>query len=94
MRRYLETIHTKPDAHKKRFALLVSLSATILIFGIWFTATFDSEVRQVTTGDNEQVDEVSSLESLKASVGSVLRVLRTDVDDLESGLETVNRYGR
>lgn len=35
MKEYLRTIHQRPEAHKKRFALLVSGIITLTIFAIW-----------------------------------------------------------
>ncbi|OHA89880.1 MAG: hypothetical protein A2832_01945 [Candidatus Zambryskibacteria bacterium RIFCSPHIGHO2_01_FULL_44_22b] len=93
MRKYLATIHTRSHHHKKRFALLVSGGFTLLIFGIWSMATFPPQA-DTTLSDGEQVREFSPLESLKASVSTALRVLRSDVGNLEKGLEVVNTYDR
>jgi len=91
MRKYLATIHTRSPYHKKRFAFLVSGGFTLLIFGVWSLATFGTAEKTVTKNDNE----FSPLESLKASVSTAFRVLRSDVDEVEKGLETVNQeYGR
>lgn len=40
MRRYISTLHTKSPAHKKRFALLVASSVTLVIFSFWSTIRF------------------------------------------------------
>lgn len=45
MKRYLSQIHTKPEAHKKRFALLVSGGFTLLIFAIWSVVMFGGEAQ-------------------------------------------------
>ena len=91
MRKYLATIHTKPEHHKKRFALAVSSGTTLLIFSIWFI-THSSPSNMVI---QKSTNEVTPLESLKASIGSVLKVLHSDAGDLKKGLETVHKeYGR
>jgi hypothetical protein len=41
---YLNTLHTRSDKHKKRFAFAVSLGCTLMIFSIW------SFVRLATPG--------------------------------------------
>lgn len=35
MRSYVQTIHTKSDAQKKRFAFFVSAGCTLAIFSVW-----------------------------------------------------------
>ena len=89
MRQYLATLHQKPDHHKKRFALLVSGSFTLLIFGIWFLVRTGGES---VVAENSK--EVTPLGSFQASIGAALKVLRNDVGDRETGLETVQKYGR
>lgn len=91
MRKYLATLHQRPPEHKKRFALLVSGGVTLLIFGIWSLASFGVPDRTVARDESE----VTPLSSLKASVSTALKVLRSDRDNLEKGLETVHKeYGR
>ena len=94
MRKYLSTLHQKTPEHKKRFALLTSMAFTLLIFSIWSITSFPPKADQPLAGGN-QVDEVTPFESLRASVATAFKVLRSDVDNLEKGLETVNTgYGR
>lgn len=52
MRKYLSEIHTKSPKHKKRFALLVSGSFTLVIFAFWSMVSFRDEpqVAKDTTG--------------------------------------------
>jgi len=89
MRQYLATLHQRPDHHKKRFALLVSGSFTLLIFGIWFLVRTGGE--SVVAKDSK---EVTPFGSFQASVGAALKVLKGNVGDVEQGLETVQKYGR
>lgn len=86
MRKYLATIHQRSPEHKKRFALLVSSGVTLLIFGIWSITTFGTSAQTVVQDENMP----TPLESLKASIGTALKVLRSDVGKLEKGLETVH----
>ena len=90
MRKYLATIHEKPEHHKKRFALMVSGGFTLIIFAIWSLVNIGPSDRVVANDQNE----ISPFESLKASIGAAIQVLRSDVGDLKQGLETVNKYGR
>ena len=95
MRKYLETIHQRPVEHKKRFAFVVSAGFTLIIFGIWSLVTFNNPNTVVATGGSQTGAEVTPFESLKSSVAIALKVLRGNVNELDQGLETVNKaYGR
>lgn len=70
---------------------MVSGGVTLLIFGIWSTVTFDSPERIATKGENE----ITPLESIKASVISALQILKSDADNVTKGLEVVHKeYAR
>ncbi len=95
MKRYLATLHTKSDHHKKRFAFLASGSVTLLIFGIWSLATFgigDEVAENLNNTENRVAteQEVSPLESLLSGVAASFQALRGNVTELKQGLEVVN----
>lgn len=79
MRQYLATLHTKPPHHKKRFALLVSGTFTLIIFSLWTMTTFAPE------GDTSVAvnsNEVGPLESLQAGVRDGYESARSNFDEL------------
>ena len=85
MRRYLAKLQTKPDHHKKQFALLASTTITLFIFGIWSLATFGVNTRIVT-----EENEVSPFQSLGTNLASSLEALKGSFGALKSGLKTVD----
>ncbi len=101
MRTYLSTLHEKSDSHKKRFALLVSGGATMIIFTIWSLVNFgnggvlaqnendlvNSESKRVAT-----VSEVSPLESIGASVSSSFAALGEAWDTLKDGMDELGDF--
>jgi len=93
MRKYLATLHTKSDHHKKRFALIVSGCFTLLIFAIWLEVRFGPSDTQ-TVAATMQADTVngapSPLESLKASASEAWSLLSGQVDKAEEGLKSVD----
>ena len=86
MKRYLSTLHRQPDRHKKRFALLVSGTVTLFIFGIWSLATFGINTRTIVEAKNE----VSPFQSLRMSLAASLEALKNNFGELKRGLETVD----
>ena len=52
IKKYLTTLHERPHAHRKRFALAVAGGFTLIVFAIWSSVTFTQkpEVAKVTTG--------------------------------------------
>jgi hypothetical protein len=93
MRTYLENLHKKSPAHKKRFALLASGSFTLLIFAIWATVNFGSlstSSGQATASANQATQEVNPFGSLMRGIGASFDSLRGSVGELKEGLEVVN----
>jgi hypothetical protein len=100
MRKYLKELHKKPEHHKKRFALLVSGTTTLLIFTIWCVAkfgTFSGNVAADTEVKDTASSAVSPLESIRASASDAFSTLGTEFDKAKQGLESVdvnNNYGQ
>lgn len=75
MRKYLATLHKRPEHHQKNFALAVSGGVTLFIFAIWLLVNFGS-VSAVSDTQTEEVatlgrvKEVSPLESLGLSLAA------------------------
>lgn len=89
MKKYLATLHTKPDRHKKRFALLVSGGITLAIFTIWCLVTFNTPV--VVAEDSQA--EVGPLESLREGMASSIEGLSQVFDTMKAGFGALNTYG-
>ena len=98
MRKYLSTLHERPDHHKRNFALLASGSFTLLIFAIWATVNFGFDEQQVVGKNERRVEEVSPFASLIGGVGASFKALMGGVAELKTGLEVINSetdtYGR
>lgn len=83
MKRYLSTLHERPESHRKRFALFVSSSLTLLIFALWSLATFgpESAVANNSAGAANATKEVSPLQSLGEDISSVFRGFSESFND-------------
>ncbi len=92
MRKYLATLHKRSDTHKKHFALGVSSSTTLLIFGIWFAANFGAPDVPVVT-QQANVHEAGPLESLGSSLGSAWEALTGSFGGLSDTLGEVDVQG-
>jgi hypothetical protein len=100
MRTYLSTIHQRSEAHKKRFALVVSGGVTMIIFSIWTLVNFGhggvlAQNDQQPTTDNRQQDktsEVSPLESIGASVSESFNSLKRAWSDLKTGMDELGDF--
>jgi len=71
MKEYLRTIHQRPDAHKKRFAFVVSGIITLIIFAVWSFVMLNNPT---TVADN------NSNNNLAAVVGADDNVLPASTD--------------
>ena len=83
MRKYLATLHRRPDHHKKRFALLASGGFTLIIFATWSLVTFgnDNPPEETVTRAHE---EVGPLESLRANSAQTLEAIKESIEDLKT----------
>ena len=84
MRKYLATLHTKPDHHKKRFAFLASATITLFIFAVWSLVNFGTKSEVVAEETRET--EVSPLESFSASIASSFQAIRDSFMELKGGV--------
>jgi len=110
MRRYLATLHKRPDHHKKNFALAVSGGVTLSMFAIWLFVNFGQTASPQLAQANahQAVHEMGPLESLGASLGSSWGALKESFGsltesfggvDVKGGYEelktkTLDQYGR
>lgn len=63
MRKYLSTIHERPDSHKKLFAFAVSGTFTLFIFAIWTLTTFGlSGGESIAESDNVYIASADPVE--------------------------------
>lgn len=92
MRKYLATLHKRPEHHKKRFALLVSGVFTLFIFSIWTLVTFgEGGVLAREKGEKEEASaEVGPFESFKNNVATSVEGIFGNFGKLKDGLETVD----
>ena len=91
MRKYLATLHTKSQSHKKRFSLLVSGGVTLFIFAMWSMSTFGQSGTLAENKKEREIkrthEEITPLESLRSSTIESL-------DSIKEAYEFLNKYGR
>lgn len=96
MRRYLAELHTKPDHHKRRFALFASSTITLFIFGVWSLATFGVNDKIIARNNvsvpstRVESNEISPFQSLRLSLAASLEAIRGSFRELKTGLEAIN----
>ena len=86
MRKYLSTLHTRPEHHKRRFALLTSSIVTLFIFTIWSFVNFGTTGEVVA--ENSQENEVSPFESLRSNIASSFAAIGESFSQLKSGFNS------
>lgn len=88
MKTYLKELHTKPDNHKRRFALLVSGGFTALMFATWFVVKFGGapEVAKVEEGPVN----LAAVEASAVGIAPFDNVLRGISDSWNSLQEIFN----
>jgi len=102
MKKYLSTIHQRSTAHKKRFALAVSGSITLIIFGLWSLIVFgDNSPKVVQTSDNSvvisnqtdnsnAVPTISPFDGIKDGVANVFSAIKNQVEQLTHTAGSIN----
>ena len=90
MRKYLAELHKKPDHQKRHFALLVSGTITLFIFGVWSMITFGINTGVMAEAENE----VSPFQSVRSSLASSLEAVKSNFGELNSGLRAVDFEAR
>jgi hypothetical protein len=92
MRKYLGELHRKSDSHKKRFAFLVSLSFTLLIFGVWSLVTFGPMKATEIAGGNDDANqyEVSPFSALLSGTATAIKSIKGDVNKVKEGLKSIS----
>jgi len=99
MRTYLATIHQKSPEHKRLFALIVSSSITLIIFGIWSLVTFGRTSQTVADAptDAGNLKAPIPLEDIKSGLANSFEAVRGQINSLQdkSGTENTNTtYGQ
>lgn len=91
MRRYLATLHTKPDHHKRRFALLVSGSFTAFMFVIWSLVNFGLPREKPSVVAKAEPEEIGSspFSNIKDGFAAAFKALGGGFDEVKKGLEQV-----
>ena len=89
MGKYLNELYKKPDHHKKRFALLSSLTITLFIFGIWSLATFGISDTKIVANANVN-EEVGPFQSLRMNLASSFDALKSSFGELKTGVEAID----
>ena len=93
MRRYISTIHTRSDAHKKRFALGVSGLVTLMIFGVWSVFTFDmfkGSVIAEIEGNQNTASAIEPLENVSNGLGESFKVLKDQFNTMKGSIKSVD----
>jgi hypothetical protein len=95
MRKYLATLHKKPDHHKKRFALLVSGSFTMFIFVTWSLVNYGlpTQERVATVQEPQKVAEVTPFSALGDGLATAFKALRGGFGELKEGIQQVDVGG-
>lgn len=92
MRRYLSTIHTKSEAHKKRFALGVSAATTLSIFAVWsffmFSPVKSDTLAEVNAPKNP--NEVSPFANLQGGVAASVQALKDQFNQVKGSVKQVD----
>lgn len=99
MRTYLSTIHQKSPEHKRLFALIVSSSITLIIFGIWSLVTFgrDSQIVADVPKDAGTLKAPIPLEDIKSGLANSFEAVRGQINSLQDNnntAETNTTYGQ
>jgi len=87
----------KPVHHRKRFALLFSLTITLAILGVWSLVNFGTGGVLATKEDNAKqvkvtANEVSPLESMYRNLASSFSAMGSGLGDIKSSLKSFNPY--
>lgn len=86
MKKYLSTLHQRPDAHKKRFAFITSGLVTLLIFSFWSMVYFGNDHSFDYQTERAQ-KEVSPLSSLKEGAAASFTGLSEAFSGIRYGLK-------
>lgn len=92
MRKYIKTLYSRPDHHKKQFALLASATVTLFIFGVWSLVNFGGGGVVAQSESEGQVasiesSEISPFGSLRMSVAASLASIKGIFEEIIGGTE-------
>lgn len=99
MRKYLSTIHQKSPEHKRLFALVISGSVTLIIFGIWSLVTLNRNPQIVAevSKDEGTLKAPIPLEDIKSGLANSFEAVRGQINSLQendSTVDTNTTYGQ
>jgi predicted PurR-regulated permease PerM len=89
MKKYLAEIHTKSPKHKRRFALVVSLGVTLIIFGVWMFVKF-SDLSNQMDNTNNQTAEITPINNLTSGIANSLEAIKSTVGELKNAVNPTN----
>ncbi len=92
MSKYLSTIHQKSPQHKKLFALVISGSVTLIIFGIWSLVTFNrgSQIIVDAPKDAGTLKAPIPLEDIKSGLANSFEAVRGQINSLQDNSGTAD----
>jgi len=92
MGKYLSTIHQRPTGHKKLFALAVSGSITLAIFGFWSLATFGrtSSTIAETPRNTGTLEAPMPIDEIKSGLANSYEALRGQINSLQESVKNIN----
>ena len=98
MRRYLATLHEKPDHHKKRFALLVSGGFTLILFIGWTVVRFGAPGLQISKAPDVKIqnktEEVTPIGTLKATVKDGWDSITSQFGEIKETTKSLDMTGK
>lgn len=95
MRKYLSTIHQKSPEHKRLFALIVSSSITLIIFGIWSLVTFGRISQTVADAPTDEgtLKAPIPIEDIKSGIANSFEAVRGQINSLQDNSNSNPTYG-
>ena len=92
MKTYLATIHQKSPEHKRLFALVVSSSITLIIFGVWSLVTFGRSSQTVADAprDAGTLEAPIPLDDIKSGLANSFEAVRGQINSLQDNSGTVD----
>lgn len=91
MKHYFGSIHTKSEAHQKRFALGVSAATTLSIFVIWSFFMFGREDNATLAENKVPISpEVTPFDNLQGGVAASIQALKDQFNNVKGSVKQVD----
>jgi hypothetical protein len=98
MRKYLATLHQRPDHHKRRFALLTSGVVTLSIFIIWSLVRFgsmtSSNVADSQPNTAAVATSITPLQAIGSSIATAWASITSEFSSANSAIKSINTNGQ